>query len=56
MTFYDDDGNSSSLTQVLQNEVSFLRSEIVRLTTEIDRLKKVITYITTDGQSFPSEN
>ncbi len=55
MTFYDDDGNSSSLTQVLQNEVQFLRSQIVDLTSEIDHLKKLLSQVC-NNESFPSEN
>jgi prefoldin subunit 5 len=55
MTFYDDDGNSSSLTQVLQNEVQFLRSQIVELASEIDRLKQLLSE-TSVSQNFPLEN
>jgi hypothetical protein len=55
MTFYDDDGNSSSLTQVLQNEVTFLRSQIVDLTSQLDRLKKVLSEVCS-SDSFPPEN
>lgn len=55
MTFYDDDGNSSSLTQVLQNEVTFLRSQIVELAVEIDRLKQLLNEASV-SHNFPSEN
>jgi len=55
MTFYDDDGDSSSLTQVLQNEVIFLRDQIVILTKEIDHLKRLLSHVC-KGESFPSEN